>query len=142
MKISTDKISFETNGNCDIIDITQRVEKVLEKSKIENGLLNVFIAGATGAITTIEHEPGLVSDFKNLLKKIVGELGEYQHDITHSDKNATSHLRASLLGPSLTVPVENGKMVLGTWQQIIFVDMDNRSRKREVLIKIIGNESN
>ncbi|MFH0948290.1 MAG: secondary thiamine-phosphate synthase enzyme YjbQ [Elusimicrobiota bacterium] len=138
MKIFTDKIDFETKGNCDIVNITDEVFGVLKKSEIKNGLLNVFIAGATGAITTIEYEPGLVADFQNMLIKIVPENGEYQHNITHSDGNAASHLRASLLGPSLTIPVEKSKMILGTWQQIIFVDMDNRPRKREVVVKIIG----
>lgn len=138
MKIFTGKIGFETKGNCDIVDITGKLEKILEKSKIKNGFLNIFIAGATGAVTTIEYEPGLVSDFKNLLKKLAPEAGEYGHNKTHSDSNAHSHLRASLLGPSLTVPVDEGKMVLGVWQQVIFVDMDNRPRKREVLVKIIG----
>jgi len=138
MKIFTDKIGFETKGDCDIVDITPELKKISEKSKIKNGILNVFIAGATGAVTTIEYEPGLVSDFQNLLKKIAPESGDYGHNKTHSDRNAHSHLRASLLGPSLTVPVDEGKMVLGKWQQIIFVDMDNRPRKREVLVKIIG----
>ena len=138
MKIFTDKIGFETKGNCDIVDITPELKKILEKSKIKNGILNVFIAGATGAITTIEYEPGLVSDLQDLLKKLAPEAGDYGHNKTHSDSNAHSHLRASLLGPSLTVPVDNGKMVLGVWQQIIFVDMDNRPRKREVVVKIIG----
>ncbi|PIU83957.1 MAG: hypothetical protein COS68_01300 [Elusimicrobia bacterium CG06_land_8_20_14_3_00_38_11] len=139
MKIFTDKVDFETKGNCDIIDISKELEKILGKSKIKNGILNVFIAGATGAITTIEYEAGLISDLQNLLKKIAPETGEYGHNKTHSDRNAHSHLRASLLGPSLTVPVDESKMVLGKWQQIIFVDMDNRPRKREVLIKIIGD---
>ena len=139
MKIFTDKVDFETKGNCDIIDISKELEKILGKSKIKNGILNVFIAGATGAITTIEYEAGLISDLQNLLKKIAPETGEYGHNKTHSDRNAHSHLRASLLGPSLTVPVDESKMVLGKWQKIIFVDMDNRPRKREVLIKIIGD---
>ena len=138
MKIFTDKIGFETKGDCDIIDITPELKKILEKSKIKDGIVNVFIAGATGAITTIEYEPGLVSDLQNLLKKLAPESGDYGHNKTHSDSNAHSHLRASLLGPSLTVPVDNGKMVLGKWQQVMFVDMDNRPRKREVTVKIIG----
>ncbi|MBI5573372.1 MAG: YjbQ family protein [Elusimicrobia bacterium] len=138
MKIFTDKIDFKTKGNCDIIDITSELKKISEKSKIKNGILNVFIAGATGAITTIEYEPGLVSDLQNLLKKIAPESGEYGHNKTHSDRNAHSHLRASLLGPSLTIPIDNGKMVLGVWQQVIFTDMDNRPRKREITVKIIG----
>lgn len=139
MKIFTDKIDFKTKGNCDIVDVTAKLKKILEKSKIKDGILNVFTAGATGAITTIEYEPGLVADFQNLLRKIISENSEYQHNKTHSDRNAVSHLRASLIGPSLIVPVEKSNIVLGTWQQIVFVDMDNRPRKREVTVKIIGN---
>jgi secondary thiamine-phosphate synthase enzyme len=138
MKIFSDKISFNTKGNCEIVDITRRLADVLEKSKIKDGILNAFVSGATGAITTIEYEPGLVCDFQNLLKEIVKENKDYEHNKTHPDNNATSHLRASLLGPSLSVPVENGNMILGRWQQIVFVDMDNRSRERTVTIKIIG----
>jgi len=138
MKIITDKVSVETKGDCEISNITEGISDILERSGIKNGILNVFIAGATGAITTIEFEPGVVSDFRNFLKKVIGESGDYQHNKTHADVNATSHLRASLLGPSLTVPIDKGKMTLGKWQQIVFVDMDNRPRKREILIKIIG----
>jgi len=138
MKIYTDKIIFKTGGNCDIVNITETAAEILKKSGIKNGLLNIFIAGATGAITTIEYEPGLVADLKALLKSIVKEKGDYGHNRTHSDGNAASHLRASLLGPSITVPVDSGKMNLGVWQSIIFVDMDNRPRYREVIVKIIG----
>lgn len=138
MKIFTGKFGFNTKGDCDITDVTGGVSGILEKSTVKDGILNVFIAGATGGVTTIEYEPGLVSDFRNLLKKIAPEAGEYGHNKTHADMNAASHLRASLLGPSLNVPVSGGKMVLGRWQQIIFVDMDNRPRKREILVKIIG----
>ncbi|MFH1540838.1 MAG: secondary thiamine-phosphate synthase enzyme YjbQ [Elusimicrobiota bacterium] len=138
MKIFTDKISFETKGNCDIIDITSRIKEILEKSEIKDGILSVFVAGATGAITTIEYEPGLVADFQNLLKKIAPENGEYNHNITHSDKNAASHLRASLLGPAVTIPIEKSEMILGTWQQVVFVDMDNCHRERKIIVKIIG----
>ena len=138
MKIITGKVSIETKGDCEISNITEGVSDILEKSGIQNGLLNVFIAGATGAVTTIEFEPGVVSDFRNFLKKVIIESDDYQHNKTHADVNAASHLRASLLGPSLTVPVDKGRMTLGKWQQIVFVDMDNRPRKREILIKIIG----
>jgi secondary thiamine-phosphate synthase enzyme len=138
MKIFSDNIVFKTNGKCEITNITDEVANILKKSEIKDGILNVFIPGATGAITTIEYEPGLVTDFQNILKEIVKENCSYQHNITHSDGNATSHLRASLLGPSLSVPVEESNMILGKWQQIIFVDMDNRSRERKIIVKIIG----
>jgi len=138
MKIYTDKIVFKTAGDCEIVNITDDAAKILAKSGVKDGIMNVFIPGATGAITTIEFEPGLESDLKALLKNIVKEKGDYGHNKTHSDGNATSHLRASLLGPSLTVPIDGGKMTLGVWQNIIFVDMDNRPRDREVVVKIIG----
>jgi len=138
MKIYTDKISFKTDGNCDIINITVDTAKIVAKSGVKNGLLNVFIPGATGAITTIEYEPGLESDLKNLLKTLIRENADYGHNKTHSDGNASSHLRASLIGPSLSVQITDGKMDLGVWQNIIFVDMDNRPRDRAISVKIIG----
>ncbi|MBN1384846.1 MAG: YjbQ family protein [Elusimicrobia bacterium] len=138
MSVYSNKISFKTRGNCEIINITDKLKSILAKSRIKNGLINVFVPGATGAITTIEYEPGVVSDFQALLKEIVREDCEYNHNKTHSDGNATSHLRASLLGPSLSVPVDNGDMVLGVWQQVVFVEMDNRSRERSLVVKIIG----
>lgn len=138
MKIVTDRIHFETAGNCDIINITDQVEDILAGTGLKNGILTVFVPGATGAVTTIEYEPGLVSDFRGFLMEAIKEGLSYEHNRTHNDGNATSHLRASLLGPSLTVPLENGKLDLGVWQNIIFVDMDNRPRTRELIIKIIG----
>lgn len=138
MNIYNGEISFNTRGNCEIVNITDKIKDILGKSKVKNGIVNIFIPGATGAVTTMEYEPGVVSDFQNLLKEIVKENREYQHNKTHSDVNATSHLRASLLGPSLSVPVDNGNMILGTWQQVVFVDMDNRPRERKIVIKIIG----
>ena len=138
MNIYSDKITFKTQGNCEIVNITDKLKDILKKSKIKDGLVTVFVPGATGAVTTIEYEPGVVSDFQNLLKEIVKEDREYRHNKTHSDVNATSHLRASLLGPSLFVPVDVGNMILGTWQQVIFVDMDNRPRERKIMVKIVG----
>lgn len=138
MKIYTDKIAFKTGGDCDIVNVTDEAAKILERSGVKNGLMNIFIAGATGAITTIEYEPGLVGDIKDLLKGLVKEVGDYGHNRTHSDGNATAHLRASLLGPSITVPVDGAKMTLGVWQSIIFIDMDNRPRERALIVKVIG----
>ncbi|MEW6556816.1 MAG: secondary thiamine-phosphate synthase enzyme YjbQ [Elusimicrobiota bacterium] len=135
----TDKLYLSTKGNCEIVDITDRVSAILEKSDIKNGIMNIFVPGATGSVTTIEYEPGLITDFQNLLREIVKENKDYQHNKTHSDKNATSHLRASLLGATLSVPIENGQLTLGRWQQIVFVDMDNRPRDRKIIVKIIGD---
>jgi len=138
MKIESYKINFSTKGEIDLIDITDKVQSRLKESKIKTGVVNLFIAGATGAITTIEYEPGLISDFKNLLKEIIPERNSWKHNLSHGDMNAHSHLRASLIGPSLTVLVENGKLVLGIWQQIIFVELDVRPRNRTVYLEIIG----
>lgn len=138
MKIFTDRIVFSTKGSCEVVDITVDLAAVIKKSAVKNGVLNVFAPGATGAVTTIEYEPGIVSDFKNLLREIIPEGKDYKHNRTHSDVNAASHLRASLLGPSLSIPVNNGNMTLGKWQQVVFIDMDNRPRKREIIVKIIG----
>lgn len=138
MKIYNNVIKFTTQGNTDIIDITNSVEEELVKSKINDGILLIFVPGATGAVTTIEYERELVKDTKELFQELVQENKQYYHNKTHSFGNATSHLRATLIGPSLVVPVTDGKLDLGTWQQIVFIDFDNRPRNRKIIIKIIG----
>jgi secondary thiamine-phosphate synthase enzyme len=138
MQIFTDRIKFKTQGNSDIINVTEDVARIIEKSGLKDGIVNVFVPGATGALTTIEYEPGLVGDLKDILEAIVKEKGDYGHNRTHSDGNATAHVRASLLGPSITIPFEGRKMILGIWQSIIFVDMDNRPRDRELIVKLLG----
>lgn len=138
MKIYNNVIKFTTQGNTDIIDITDSVKEELVKSKINDGILLIFVPGATGAVTTIEYERELVKDTKELFQELVQENKQYHHNKTHSFGNATSHLRATLIGPSLVVPVTDGKLDLGTWQQIVFIDFDNRPRNRKIIIKIIG----
>lgn len=138
MKIYNNVIKFTTQGNTDIIDITDSVEEELVKSKINDGILLIFVPGATGAVTTIEYERELVKDTKELFQELVQENKQYHHNKTHSFGNATSHLRATLIGPSLVVPVTDGKLDLGTWQQIVFIDFDNRPRNRKIIIKIMG----
>jgi secondary thiamine-phosphate synthase enzyme len=138
MKIVTLKIKFSSSGNCDIRNITEGVKENLRQSGLQSGTVTVFIPGATGAITAGEYESGLLSDMKNLFEKIAPEKTAYSHDTNHPRGNAPSHLRASLVGPSLTVPFEDGILTLGTWQQIMFIDFDNRPRQREIIVKIIG----
>jgi secondary thiamine-phosphate synthase enzyme len=121
-----------------MIDITQQVEKVVEMSEMTTGILTVFCKGSTGAITTIEYEDGLLKDFPKALEKIAPQSEEYEHNLRWGDGNGHSHVRASLVGPSLTIPVVNRKLTLGTWQQIVFVDFDNRPRNRNLEIVIVG----
>jgi secondary thiamine-phosphate synthase enzyme len=131
-------ITIKTRGNADIIDITADIDQSVQKSKIKNGTVTIFVMGSTAGVTTIEYEPGLVSDFKNLWDRIVPKNIRYQHDLRWGDGNGFSHVSASMLGPSLTVPIVNGKTQLGTWQQIIIVDFDNRSRSRDISFQIVG----
>jgi secondary thiamine-phosphate synthase enzyme len=136
--ITTNTISLKTNGNCDILDITPSVEKYLSNSGIKTGSVTVFITGSTAGITTIEYEPGLIADFKAAWERIVPKNLPYHHDRDSAEGNGFSHVRASLLGASLVVPIANGKLALGTWQQIVVVDFDNRSRARQVVVQVIG----
>lgn len=133
------KISFSTRGNTDIINLTPLIEEELATLQIADGLVLLFTPGATGAITTIEYEPGLITDFRNMLASLIPQDSFYEHNQNWGDNNAHSHLRASLLGPELTVPLSGKKLVLGTWQQIIFVDFDVRPRSRTLIMQIIGD---
>ena len=138
MKIINEHITFDTKGHSDIIDITQQVQQNIRNSGLKNGSVLIFVPGATGALTTIEYEPGLVSDLQDALERIAPQGLEYAHNLKWGDGNGHSHVRASLMSPSLTVPFLDGKMTLGTWQQIIFIDMDNRSRSRKLVVQMTG----
>ena len=138
MKIINEHITFDTKGHSDIIDITQQVQQKIRNSGLNNGSVLIFVPGATGALTTIEYEPGLVSDLQDALERIAPQGLEYAHNLKWGDGNGHSHVRASLMGPDLTVPFVDGKMTLGTWQQIIFIDLDNRSRSRKLVVQITG----
>jgi secondary thiamine-phosphate synthase enzyme len=136
--IHTEKIIEKTSGFCDIVDITSRVRGATSRAKIRNGLLALFVSGSTAALTTIENEFGLVKDLKELVEKLIPSNRKYHHDDRWGDDNGFSHLRASLFGPSLTIPIENGRPVLGSWQQVVLLDFDNRPRTREITVQIIG----
>ena len=138
MSVFTSYIEVNTKGKTDVIDLTRQVEKGVEKSKIIAGAVTIFVTGSTGGITTIEYEPALVSDMQGFFEKIIPSSQSYAHDKTWGDANGHSHLRASLLGPSLTVPIIDGRLCLGTWQQIILMDFDNRPRKRKIILQFIG----
>jgi secondary thiamine-phosphate synthase enzyme len=138
--VFTDNISLSTKGFTDILDITDKVTGIVAKSGIRNGLVNVFCSGSTGGITTIEYESGVINDLKNAIVKIVPSNVPYEHDKRWGDGNGFSHVRAALMKPSLTIPLVKGKLSLGTWQQIVFMDFDNRSREREVVVQIMGEQ--
>ncbi len=136
--VITRKISLQTKGNCDIIDITQQVEQELAGAGINDGTVTIFVAGSTAGVTTIEYESGLVSDFKSMWEQIIPQNIPYAHDSRWGDGNGHSHVRASLLGGSLVVPFSSKRLLVGTWQQIALVDFDNRARSRQVILQIMG----
>ena len=138
--VITKNISFQTKGDCDIIDITTQVQQQLAETDIKDGAVTVFITGSTAGVTTIENEPGLIADFKAMWERLMPKNVEYRHDRAWGDGNGYSHVRASLLGASLVVPFNNKKLALGTWQQIVVVDFDNRPRSRQVLLQIMGEQ--
>ena len=138
MTVVTKDITLQSRGNCDIIDIPSQVAKHVEKSVINNGTVTLFIVGSTAGITTVEYEPNLLSDFKDMWDRVIPQNIPYEHNKTWGDGNGHSHVRASTLGASLTVPFVNKRLTLGTWQQIIFVDFDNRPRSRKIVIQILG----
>jgi len=140
MEVETHSIDFKTNGNCDIIDITLKVETVITESNFDEGSVLIFAGGSTAGITTIEYEAGLLQDYPKFFDRIAPVNINYEHDNTWHDGNGHSHVRASLQGASLTVPFVKGSLTLGTWQQIIFVDFDNRSRNREVVVQLTGRK--
>jgi len=138
MTVVTKSFSVKTRGDADIIDISDQVSLSLSESKLKNGTLTVFVPGSTAGITTTEFEPGLLKDLPTLFEKLVPKNDLYNHDLTWGDGNGYSHLRAALVKSFFTVPFVNGKMILGTWQQIILIDFDNRHRNREIIVQIIG----
>jgi secondary thiamine-phosphate synthase enzyme len=136
--IVTEQITLESQGNSDIIDITPQVRQRLAKANINDGTVTLFISGSTAGITTIEFEPGLLADFKKMWERTVPQDIPYQHDRAWGDGNGHSHVRASLLGASLVIPFSDRRLALGTWQQIVVVDFDNRARSRQIVVQITG----
>ncbi len=136
--VVTKKINLQTKGHCDIINITPQVEQEVAETDINSGTATLFVAGSTAGISTIEFEPGLLSDFQSMWGRNVPENIPYDHDRRWGDGNGYSHVRASLLGASLVIPFSNKRLTLGTWQQIVLVDFDNRPRSREIILQIMG----
>ena len=138
MNILTDYLELSTKGGCDVIDITKKIGDRLKSSKIKTGIMTLSVIGSTAALTTCEYEPGLIKDLKEIFEKLIPEGKEYRHDQAWGDGNGHAHLRSSLVGPSLTLPFGEGKLILGTWQQVIFIDFDNRPRQRKIVLQILG----
>lgn len=138
MKIITDFIDISSKGDTDIVDVTPQIEEVLHRSGLTKGYLLVFVSGSTAGVTTIEYEPGLQKDLPDALEKLAPAGGRYHHDATWQDGNGHAHIRAALIGASMTVPFKEGSMLLGNWQQIVVVDCDNRPRNRSIVIQMIG----
>ncbi len=138
MVVQTNNISFSTKGEIEIRDITHDVSEIIKKSGLKAGIACIFVPGATGAITTIEFEDGLVYDIKSAFKRLFPKEMEYKHELRWHDGNGHSHIRASFLGPSLSVPFKNGKLILGTWQQIIFLEFDNKGHNRNLIVQLVG----
>jgi secondary thiamine-phosphate synthase enzyme len=137
--VKTETIEVKTKGNCDVVNITEQVSEVVAQSDMREGTVTVFNVGSTAGITTTEYEPGLVNyDIETSFEKIAPEHARYEHEETWHDDNGHAHVRASLLGPSLSVPVVDGRLTLGTWQQIILVDFDTRPRTRTVICQVVG----
>ncbi len=138
MKIVSSELEFETTDQTDIIDISREVQERVLQSGIQDGNINLFISGSTAALTTIEFESGVVNDLRKAIERIAPKDIPYEHDRRWGDGNGYSHVRAALLGPSLSIPLKRGRLLLGTWQQIVLLDFDNRPRRRTVAVQIMG----
>jgi secondary thiamine-phosphate synthase enzyme len=136
--VRTNRFTEKTAGFCDIVDITAKINEFIERGQIRHGSIHVFVSGSTAALTTIEHEAGLIEDLKEFVEKLIPSNRRYHHDDRWGDDNGFSHLRASLFGPSVSIPIENSRPLLGTWQQVILLDFDNRPRTREIIVQLIG----
>lgn len=138
MQIVTRTIYIKSIGEGDMIDITPETSKILTQSKLKDGIITIFVSGSTAAVTTIEYEPGLRQDFPHMLSRLVPRNIEYHHENMWHDGNGHSHVRASLIGPSLTIPFKDSILMLGTWQQIVFLEMDISKRERNLILQIMG----
>ena len=137
--IQTTEHTIQTRGHCDIHDLTPALRDALTKSGLQEGQVLVFVAGSTAGITTVEFEPGLVRDIHEFFERLIPEKHEYFHHATWGDDNGSSHLRAALLKPSLTIPFQSGQLLTGTWQQVVLIDFDTRPRRRSVILQFTGD---
>ena len=138
MTVETYEITVDTRGRSDMVDITQKVAEIVEKSKISDGLANIFVSGSTGSVSTVEYEPGLLKDVPRALDKIAPYGPDYAHHETWHDDNGAGHVRATLMGPGITVPFKGKQLLLGQWQNLIVIDHDTRPRSRKVILTVMG----
>jgi secondary thiamine-phosphate synthase enzyme len=138
MAVQSGLLRLETRGNGEIVDLTEGVKSVVRTAGIEQGLVTVFATGSTAAVTTMEYEPGGVSDLEALLERLVPQRGDYEHNRLNHDTNSHAHLRAALIGPSETIPLIEGHLALGTWQQVVLIDFDDRPRQRTVTVQVLS----
>jgi secondary thiamine-phosphate synthase enzyme len=138
MPVHSGRLEFRTEGDGDVIDLTAGVQSVIRSSGFESGTATVFVPGSTAAVTTMEYEPGGVHDFRETLDQLVPRHGDYHHNRLNNDTNAHAHIRAAIVGPSETIPVSGGRLDLGTWQQVVLVDFDDRPRQRTVLVSVVS----
>lgn len=131
--------TVKTNGHCDVLNVTGQVTAFVERSGIKDGAAIVFVRGSTAAVTTMEYEPGLVEDIKTVLERLAPEDAGYRHHQAWGDRNGAAHIKSALIGTGLTVPIEHGKLLLGTWQQIVLIDFDERPRTREIVVKVLAS---
>lgn len=138
MSVHTAELRLSTRGDADIVDITEGVRRVVAASGVEEGLANAFVRGSTAAVTTMEYEPGGVHDLQQLLERLVPRHGDYEHNRLNHDSNSHAHQRASVIGAGETVPITGGRLALGTWQQLVLIDFDDRPRERTVVVQVLG----
>jgi secondary thiamine-phosphate synthase enzyme len=138
VELHTGQLRFSTEGDGDVVDLTEGVQSVIESSGVESGTASVFVPGSTAAVTAMEYEPGGVNDLKAALERLIPAAGQYEHNRLNNDTNSHAHIRAAIVGPSETVPVRDGRLALGTWQQLVLVDFDDRPRQRTVMVQVIG----
>jgi secondary thiamine-phosphate synthase enzyme len=137
--VATERIEVRTRGEGEVIDITREVGRAVARSGVTNGIATVFVVGSTAGVTTVEFEPGLVTDLGTLFERIAPRNMGYAHNARWGDGNGHSHVRASLLGPSITLPFSQGRLLLGQWQQVVLIDFDNRPRQRELVVQVVGD---
>jgi secondary thiamine-phosphate synthase enzyme len=138
MTVESQELRFRTHHEGEILDITDRIQRIVESSRLNDGVAVVFVPGSTGALATIEYEPGLLADFPQALERLAPKNASYEHENRWHDGNGHSHVRASMIGPDLSIPFTNKRLTLGTWQQVVFLEMDVRPRDRTVIVQLIG----
>ena len=139
--VVTDSIMVNADEDCDVVNITNELAEVVKRAQMETGLVTVFCAGATGGLTTMEHETGVISDLERVLEKLAPVGGDYEHNARQGDDNGSAHLRAALVGPSITIPVVAGELTLGTYQRVAFINFDTRPRLRRLVVQMVGESS-